>query len=111
MILIEIFVLWYIPMEISFARTEIFLSKKFLYLITFFFFLDICLSCNTGIEDKGVLIVGKKQIIKMYFKKNFVYDLIALISLILMLFKADRTKPTPFDLIYFFAIFKVYHVL
>ena len=82
MVVIELFAAWYLPMELSFANKEYRLPLLFSEIIMLFFFLDIVISFNTGSEDKGIEIYDRKSIAKLYLKSTFLFDLIALASLI-----------------------------
>ena len=89
MVLIELFAAWYLPMEISFANKEYKLPLLFSQIIMLFFFFDIIISFNTGNEDKGIEIYDRKSIAKLYIKSKFIFDLLALGSLIYAMSKND----------------------
>ena len=63
MVLVELFALWYLPMEISFKSHNLERTRTFLVIIWILFLLDILISFNTANEDKGVLIVDRKSIV------------------------------------------------
>jgi voltage-gated potassium channel len=52
--------------------------------ITIFFTLDIIINFNTGIKKGTRYITDKKEISKIYFKKRFFFDLIAMMPLFLL---------------------------
>lgn len=56
-----------------------------------FFFLDIVILFNTGSEDKGIEIIDRKTIAKMYIKGNFILDLLALLALALIISRENST--------------------
>ena len=52
------------------------------FLIFIFYLLDIFIKFNSSFEDKGMLVLEKKLIIKNYLEGMFLFDVFAFISVI-----------------------------
>ncbi|KAL4492940.1 hypothetical protein ABPG72_020719 [Tetrahymena utriculariae] len=57
------------------------------------FFLDIIVKFNTGLFEKGQIVMNRREIVKSYFKGNFLYDVLALIPITQTLLNIGYLRP------------------
>jgi hypothetical protein len=72
------------------------------------FSLDIIFTFNTGILEKGNIIMERKKIAINYFKKNFLMDQISLFPLIIFFFKINIENKIYIYIIYFQIVLKLF---
>ncbi|CAK93850.1 unnamed protein product (macronuclear) [Paramecium tetraurelia] len=80
----------------------------FLYIMMFFLIFDIFITLNTGYYDKGQMVLDKHSIFVRYVTQEFLFDIIAIVSLILQVSFRDHYA----FLIWvpYFFYFKYYYV-
>ncbi|EAS04444.1 cation channel family protein (macronuclear) [Tetrahymena thermophila SB210] len=57
------------------------------------FFIDIIVKFNTGLFEKGQIVMNRREIVKSYFKGNFLYDVLALIPITQTLLNINYLRP------------------
>lgn len=75
-----------IPVQICFAESLTTIKSNFFsdilkYFCIITFSLDIAINFNLGFYDNGLIVLNRKLIIKRYFKKHFITDILALVSI------------------------------
>jgi len=98
-------------MQISFSNKDYKLPLLVSQIIMGFFILDIIISFNTGNEDKGIEILDRKSIAKIYLKGKFWFDLIALGSLSYTMLKGNTRLLHWSDIFGFFTVLKISHII
>jgi hypothetical protein len=95
-----IFFAFFIPICTVFkgdiSQEEIFMYDQF-YLIKSVFILDFFFNINTSIYDKGRIIEKRILIIKTYFKKDFLTEVVSLIGLFTFSVKDDNKYSITFS--------------
>lgn len=75
---------FYIPLTLSFKSIFNENHTQFFNILQFGIYLfDICLNFNTGYIDNGVMVKERVKVWKQYLKSGFIFDLIAVSSLVI----------------------------
>ena len=112
-IIVCLFLLFYVPLELISNKRFANIFPYFLpfqTVILIFLILDIIIKFNTGLYHNAEIIMTHYEVIKIYLKKNFLYDLLPLV-IFYDVYDFDRENINPVNILVILKIITLFKMI